>query len=90
MSPMTKSGGLGGFVQWRPVVYTQPTRDMETSTEARHYPLINVTHPDVTFNNTLLFAFFGFEIDQHLTQAFNVSFGVSEDGFYNASSYTTW
>jgi hypothetical protein len=90
MTPMTRAGNLGAFVQWRPVAYTLPVRDIESSTEARYYRVHNVTQPDLIFNNTLLFAYYGFDLDNHLTESFNISFGVSEDGFYNATSYTTW
>ncbi|KAF4525041.1 hypothetical protein B566_EDAN001955 [Ephemera danica] len=86
LSPETSAGALGGFLQWRPVAYTDPLRQIETSTAARHYSLYNVSLPD--YNNTLLFAFYGYE--PVLSQTFNISFGVSEDGFYNATNYTVW
>ena len=76
MTPLAVAGELGGFIQWRPVAYTLPERDIESSTETKYYTIRNSTHPDKDFNNTLLFAFYGYSLESQLAQALNLSFGA--------------
>lgn len=88
LTPKVKQGEPGGFMEWRPVAYTSPEMNIETSTSAIHYAMKNVNQSYL--KGSLLQDFYGQLSHQLTPQAVNVSFGVSEDGFYNAANFNAW
>jgi hypothetical protein len=78
------------FMQWRPVCYTSTNRDIGDSTGLTQSSIFNVTN-DRLFDSSLL-DWLDLEEDLHSLSlnAFNVSFGVEGDGFYQSSNYTAW
>uniref|UniRef100_A0A1B6E8L9 Lysosomal protein NCU-G1 n=1 Tax=Clastoptera arizonana TaxID=38151 RepID=A0A1B6E8L9_9HEMI len=80
---------LGGYLQWRPVVYTSPERDMTNSTESIQYSAPNLRNPIEALNCTLLYCVFGNLLSEMLVVESNVTFGVAHDGFYK-NNYAAW
>ncbi|XP_046626002.1 glycosylated lysosomal membrane protein-like [Neodiprion virginianus] len=79
-----------GYLQWRPVSYTDAQRDVTNSTEAIHYPLTPVANHAQSANNSLLYSYYGYNIENLLMQKVVVSLGSKGDGFYKKSNYSTW
>ncbi|XP_059489961.1 glycosylated lysosomal membrane protein A-like [Neocloeon triangulifer] len=89
LTPTVRNGGLGGYLEWRPVAYTSSARAIEESTTTVHYPMRNVSQAHL--KGSLLHDFFGHSLAHTLVpQALNISFGVSEDGFYRATNHNAW
>lgn len=76
-----------GYFEFRPVAYTHPERDVSTSTDTHFGPLM--CPQDMWFESSLAFAYFGYS-QNHLVQAANISFGMTNDGFYTKSNYTSF
>lgn len=75
------------YIEYRPVSYTHPERDVSTSTNTHLSPL---KYPNLTwFENSLAFSYFGYSKD-HLVQVTNISFGSTNDGFYTKTNYTSF
>lgn len=89
LSPGAFTFSAGGYIEYRPVSYTHPERDVATSTETRQSQPVTVQYPSAALNTTLAYALYGTRLDSFLVQGMNVSFGVSEDGFYRKTNYTT-
>uniref|UniRef100_A0A182QFW4 Lysosomal transcription factor n=1 Tax=Anopheles farauti TaxID=69004 RepID=A0A182QFW4_9DIPT len=89
LSPGAFTFSAGGFIEYRPVSYTHPERDVATSTETRQSQPVTVQSPAAALQTTLAYALYGSKLDSLLVQGMNVSFGVSEDGFYRKTNYTT-
>ncbi|CAB3386721.1 Hypothetical predicted protein [Cloeon dipterum] len=88
-TPEVRKGEAGGYMEWRPVAYTSPVRAIEESTSAVHYPLRNVSQAHL--KGTLLHDFYGHNLAHVLVpQSLNISFGIAEDGFYDATKYNAW
>jgi Lysosomal transcription factor, NCU-G1 len=89
LTPKVKQGEPGGFMEWRPVAYTSPEMNIEASTSTVHYAMKNVSQ--AYLKGSLLRDFYGHKLTHQLVpQAINVSFGISEDGFYNAAHFNAW
>ena len=74
----------GGFLQWRPVAYTDPESTIEHSTSAREYGVQPAPGPPAS---PLLAAWFGPSVPG---RQLNVTFGLSEDGWYKDTRYAAW
>jgi len=90
LTPAVSSGGSGGYMQWRPTVYTSASRDMTASTETAQYGVVAPEDPVALLNHTLLFSAFGSQIPDMLTLATNITFGEAGDGFYKKNQYIAW
>lgn len=82
----------GSYIQYRPVSYTHPARDVSTSTELQITKPTNLDNPTEQLNGSLAWSYYGNRLYEKelLVQGFNVSFGMSDDGFYTKTNYTTW
>lgn len=80
----------GGYLQWRPVVYLTPTREMTSSTESVQYLAVPPQDPIKALNNTLPYSLLGNQLAGMLVTATNVTFGVRGDGFYRKTKYAAW
>ncbi|XP_058129533.1 glycosylated lysosomal membrane protein-like [Anopheles ziemanni] len=89
LSPGAFTFSAGGYMEYRPVSYTHPEREIAFSTETRQSQPVTIDSPSVALNTTLAYALYGNSLGQRLVQGMNVSFGVSEDGFYRKTNYTT-
>uniref|UniRef100_A0A8D8ABU8 Glycosylated lysosomal membrane protein n=2 Tax=Culex pipiens TaxID=7175 RepID=A0A8D8ABU8_CULPI len=89
LSPGAFKFSAGGFIEYRPVSYTHPERDVSTSTETHQSEPQTVESPANALNSTLAYAIYGQELDRLLVQGMNISFGFSGDGFYTKTNYTT-
>lgn len=80
----------GSFIQYRPVSYTHPERDVSTATELHITIPANLDNPTTQLNTSLAWVYYGSLLDTILVQGFNVSFGMSGDGLYTKTNYSTW
>ncbi|XP_066584521.1 glycosylated lysosomal membrane protein-like [Prorops nasuta] len=85
-----RANNLGGYMRWRPVTYLTEERDITSSSETYHYPMIKVPEPLSSFRNTMLYCYYGNQTNDLLVEEIVVSFGSENDGFYNKAKYTTW
>ena len=81
---------MQSYLQWRPVVYTTPVRDLSDATGVSVGSPVDVQDPAKVFERTLLYALYGEELNFMLVKAFNVSLGSKGDGFYQKSGYQAW
>lgn len=75
------------FIEYRPVSYTGPERDVSTSTNTHLGPLAAPNSTEL--KPTLAAAFFG-NLTGLLAVATNISFGMNNDGFYTRTNYTSF
>ena len=81
---------LRSFIQWRPIVYTTPKRELAQSTALstdNPKPIVNAAK---VYNDTLLYALYGPNLNEILVNAINVTFGGKDDGFYEHTKYQDW
>ncbi|CAG9566325.1 unnamed protein product [Danaus chrysippus] len=86
-TPSLYSTGEGGYLQFRPVGYTQPERGVASSTVAHVSDFNRTTLP---YRSTLRLFYGGSDIADLLVQDMFVSFGENGDGFYKQHNYTAW
>ncbi|XP_053695239.1 glycosylated lysosomal membrane protein-like [Sabethes cyaneus] len=89
LSPGAFKFSTGGYIEYRPVSYTHPERDVSTSTETHQSEPKTIESASEELNNTLAYAMYGTALDSRLVQGMNISFGLSGDGFYSKTNYTT-
>ncbi|XP_026669452.1 glycosylated lysosomal membrane protein A-like [Ceratina calcarata] len=80
----------GAYLQWKPVSYTTVARDTTSSTETIQYPPIKVSNHSSAIANTMLYRYYGDNVEKLLTQRIIVSLGMQGDGFYKRTYYSTW
>ncbi|XP_078052333.1 glycosylated lysosomal membrane protein isoform X1 [Augochlora pura] len=80
----------GAYLQWRPVSYTSAFRDSTNFTETVQYPPIKVADHTNAIQNSLLYCYYGDQVNGLLTQRIIVSLGTKGDGFYRKTYYSTW
>uniref|UniRef100_A0A1B6JGH5 Lysosomal protein NCU-G1 n=1 Tax=Homalodisca liturata TaxID=320908 RepID=A0A1B6JGH5_9HEMI len=90
LTPPAMAGQCGGYLQWRPVVYTSSAREMTSSTETVEYAVAAPAEPSRTLNLTLLYSVFGNRLDEMLVVATNITFGTAGDGFFHKYQYAAW
>jgi len=81
---------LESFIQWRPIVYTTAHRELAQSTGLSMGDAKHVKEAATVYNNTLLYALYGPELDRIFVNAINVTFGMKGDGFYDHTKYQAW
>ncbi|KPJ04486.1 Lysosomal protein NCU-G1 [Papilio xuthus] len=86
-TPASLSSEAGGFVQFRPVGYTQRARNVGSSTIAHVSDFNRTSLPDWS---TLKTFYRGFDEGNLLVQDMVVCFGEPGDGFYKRYNYTAW
>ncbi|XP_013140537.1 PREDICTED: glycosylated lysosomal membrane protein B-like [Papilio polytes] len=86
-SPSSLSRGDGGFMQFRPVGYTQRARNVASSTVAHVSDFNRTWLPEWS---TLKTFYRGYDDDELLVQDMVVCFGEPGDGFYKRYNYTAW
>lgn len=89
LSPGAFKFSTGGYLEYRPVSYTQAERDVSTSTETHQTEPKSIEYAADALNATLAYAIYGSKLDSLLVQGMNISFGFSGDGFYSKTNYTT-
>lgn len=79
-----------GFFQWKPVCYTSSSRSRSAATKVKYYDLTDLSDRENTtmlLNSSIIYTLFD---ENAIMRATNVSFGLSQDGFYLLSNYTAW
>lgn len=77
----------GGYLQFRPVGYTQPERSVASSTVAR---VSDFNRTTLGRHSTLKLFYNDYDVSDLLVQDMFVSFGEAGDGFYKQHNYTAW
>lgn len=77
------------YLQWRPVVYTTPSRDLSESTGINVSQSLGIDHLDDTLKKSLLYALYGDDLNDHLVRRVNITFGSGEK-FYKKTKYQAW
>lgn len=84
------------YIQYKPVCYLDPHRARDKGTEVRVYDLqesSKVRNLEGLLELSLAKAFFGDAMNESSAvrmMSINVSFGMSQDDFYNKNNYTVW
>lgn len=74
------------FLQWKPVCYFDKAFSTMTSTYVKSYDFVK---NNFTLNSSLAYNYFATKDNYNITSSF-ISFGRSEDKFYNRKNYTIW
>lgn len=92
LSPAARANGSGSYVHYRPVSYRGEERDMGGSTDVHCGRPRNVSGDGAAerLMGSMAWSFYGYGWERWLAQAYNVSFGRSEDGWYAKSPMNTW
>ncbi|KAG6452034.1 hypothetical protein O3G_MSEX007455 [Manduca sexta] len=83
-TPQSFAGEEGGYLQFRPVAYTDPKREVSSSTNVHMSPFNNTGS-----NAARVLRPLAVNKDIFGAQTF-VSFGMPGDGFYTKHNYTAW
>ncbi|KAM3958368.1 glycosylated lysosomal membrane protein A [Aphomia sociella] len=86
-TPAALNGRAGGFLQFRPVAYTQPLRGVAASTNAH---VSNFDRAELRDDTTLKAFYRNFDRNYVLIQDMFISFGGSGDEYYKHYNYTSW
>lgn len=92
-SPRSTNDSRGAFFQYRPVCYTTKGRTVSDSTEMKQgniYNFNNNQNEIEIFFNTLPYSFFGYTLGSRIAQGSNITLGLTGDGFYSKSNYTSF
>lgn len=77
-----------GYLQYRPISYTKPIRDITSKTDVHLNKPNFVEDAKNYLNLSVAYSYYGNALNENLVQSFNLSFGMPQDKFY--SNYTTW
>ncbi|XP_034184401.2 glycosylated lysosomal membrane protein [Osmia lignaria lignaria] len=80
----------GAYLQWVPISYTTVSREVTSATETMQYPPMKVTNHTDAIINSMLYRYYGDEVNEMLTQRIIISLGTKGDGFYKRTYYSTW
>lgn len=86
-TPRSRTSGLGGYIQFRPVAYTEKERSVSSSTNAYISTFNRTVLPS---RSTLLMFYQDFPPNNLLKQDMFISFGLPGDGFYKQHNFTSW
>ena len=81
---------MKSFIQWRPIVYTTAHRELAQSTGLSFSDPKHVQNASKEYNQTLLYALYGPDLDNVFVNAINVTFGLKGDGYYEHTKYQAW
>ncbi|OQV15841.1 hypothetical protein BV898_09938 [Hypsibius exemplaris] len=90
-------GGTDTYVQWRPIVYTKVNPGVSDSTRSHTGPLLPINNTMDWTNHTgwglpysLLGGLNGILDNGTTLMRFNVSFGITDDDYYNSTGFQEW
>ncbi|XP_078697803.1 glycosylated lysosomal membrane protein A-like isoform X1 [Branchiostoma floridae x Branchiostoma belcheri] len=83
-----RSDQTDSYVQWKPVCYTKHTRTMGVATPTKTYNLKDLDTKGIPAD-TIARAYFT-NMDSLQRKALNISFGLTGDGSYVATNFTSW
>ena len=93
VSPRSDKDSRGAFFQYRPVSYTTKGRTVSDSTELKQGAIISLNNNqnDIEkFFYTLPYSFYGYTLGTRIAQGSNITLGLTNDGFYSRSNYTSF
>jgi Lysosomal transcription factor, NCU-G1 len=92
LSPKSMRDGGGAYIQFRPVSYTHPERDVTTSTETHldSFQFVTGSDAETELAQTLAWSVYGKDVRNFLVQGLNVTLGLTGDGYYSKSNYSTF
>ena len=81
----------GGFLQHKPVCYTESGRGRAVATYVRGYSLNTVQDVQYLLDQSAVLSYFGSASMSKLRiTSTNFSFGLAEDGTFTKTNYTVW
>lgn len=86
-TPKCRVSQDGGFMQFRPVCYTEAERTVSSSTNAY---ISNFNRTRIPGRSTLWMFYREYDRDNLLVQDMFISFGIPGDGYYKQHNYTSW
>ncbi|XP_076058836.1 glycosylated lysosomal membrane protein-like [Oratosquilla oratoria] len=90
-TPLARKSSKGGYMQWRPVSYLTPKRDINDATNVKvdgGMTILNKT--DEYLSNSLAYGMFGNELSMARVAATKLVIGRPKDGYYSKYNYATW
>lgn len=93
VSPRTNNDSRGAFFQYRPVCYTTKGRTVSDSTEVKQGEILSFNNNQKqieSFFYTLPYSFYGYTLMSRIAQGSNITLGLTGDGFYSKSNYTSF
>ena len=84
------NSSLQSYLQWRPVVYTTPARDLSSSTDVTVQHSQEVRNPAKLLGKSMLYAFYGEDLEDMLVRRVVVTLGAAGDGFYKKTKFQAW
>jgi hypothetical protein len=91
LSPRSNNDTKGGFILFRPVCYNSPNRTVSSSTELKYSNPKSFGNATEEFENSLPFMLFHKPtMGNRLKESINISFGMSNDGFYSRTNYISF
>ncbi|XP_046332564.1 glycosylated lysosomal membrane protein-like [Haliotis rufescens] len=85
-----KDQANGAFVQWKPVCYQDTPRSRSVATSVQKYALGDIKNVTSLLKSSLAYAYFSDDLFSMNSATTNVSFGLSKDGSYTKTNYTSW
>ncbi|XP_022095872.1 glycosylated lysosomal membrane protein A-like [Acanthaster planci] len=79
----------GSYLQWKPVSYVLTERTMENARHVYQYNLDTKRDQIKMPNASIAHAFFS-AAEMVQVGAVNISFGITKDGFFKKTNYTSW
>ncbi|XP_050400032.1 glycosylated lysosomal membrane protein B isoform X2 [Patella vulgata] len=82
----------GGYLEWKPICYTSSSRNRLSGTYVNSDDRTDGMNQKHYLERSVAYSYFGdklFSADM-TTSGTNISFGLSEDGFYVKKNYTVW
>lgn len=93
VSPRSNNDSRGSFFQYRPVCYTTVGRTVSDSTELKQGDIrsFNNNQKEIEkFTYTLPYMFYGYTFGSKIAQGSNITLGLTGDGFYSKTNYTSF
>lgn len=79
----------GGYIQWRPIVFTSELRDVTNSSDSVQYDITPLNELD-RLEKTLFYKLFSDKLHDHLISTTNVTFGAAGDKYYKKTNFSSW
>ncbi|KAK6180494.1 hypothetical protein SNE40_012639 [Patella caerulea] len=82
----------GGYLEWKPICYTSSSRNRLSGTYVNSDDRTDGMHQKHYLERSVAYSYFGDKLfsTEVVTSGTNMSFGLTQDGFYVKKNYTVW